>query len=96
MENRVIDDSVNSEVFDDRDLEPYPIRPQHINTESHFWDAFGHNETEVSALYVVRLCQAKGGWMPFTKAELDEVAREDFHFNRLWCLGADEIGRAHF
>jgi len=59
------------------------IKPRDINTSNHFWNAFGNMETEVSAWYIVKLCQEKGGWKPFTKAELDKISGENFWFNRL-------------
>lgn len=61
----------------------YPIKPSHINTKKHFWDAFGNTETESSALFIVRLCQAYGNWFPFSKEELDRISKEDYRFNRL-------------
>lgn len=61
----------------------YPIQPKHINIEKHFWDAFGNSESETAALLIVRLCQQSGGWMPFTKEEIDAHANHNFHFNRL-------------
>jgi len=36
------------------------ISPKDINTKKHFFGAFGNIETEVSANYIVRLCQEKG------------------------------------
>ena len=66
-----------------------PILPAHINTKDHFWDAFGHNETEVSANWIVRLCQELGGWKPFSLEQLTTFyhrwrpANERFDFNRL-------------
>jgi hypothetical protein len=48
------------------------------------WNSFGRYEAEVSAAFIVRLCREKGGWLPFTKAELDAMdARGSFHFNGL-------------
>lgn len=67
----------------------FHIQPKDINTPpgGHFWDAFGENETEVSARYIVRLCQRKGGWHPFTKEEIEKLYNEagykNFEFNRL-------------
>lgn len=60
------------------------ILPEHINTNEHFWNSFGHMETEVSARLIVKLCQKKGGWTPFTQAELDKMdASGNFVFNGL-------------
>ncbi len=61
----------------------YPIQPNHIHTGDHFWDAFSNSETEVSARYIVRLCQENNGWMSFTKEEIDKSSKHDFHFNHL-------------
>ena len=50
----------------------YPIRPGHIDTTSHFWDALGNFEKEISAHWIVRLCQERGSWAPFTREEMKE------------------------
>lgn len=65
-----------------------PVKPKHINTKEHFYDAFGNRETEVSAHYVVLLCQQKGEWLPFTIKEIEELYKskshyDGFEFNRL-------------
>jgi hypothetical protein len=64
-----------------------PIQPADIDIGRHFHDAFGHSETEVSAGYLVRLAQVKGGWVPFTKEEIEafyqKSGHHDFWFNRL-------------
>ena len=69
------------------DKNDYPIQPRHINAKRHFWDAFGNNETEISAGYIVRLCQKLGGWVPFTREQIEafynEAGHTDFWFNRL-------------
>lgn len=66
------------------------IEPSDIDSTKHFWDAFDHAETEVSARYIVRLCQEVGGWVPFTFEQINafyQKARgnkiESFTFNRL-------------
>lgn len=65
----------------------HKIKPKDINTSQHFFDAFDNTETEISAGYIVRLCQKKGGWFPFTKNEIEAFYREsgnvNFTFNRL-------------
>ena len=61
----------------------YPIQPSDINTDQHFFDAFGNTETEISARFLVRMAQQHGCWFDFTKAEIDEFSGEDFWFNRL-------------
>lgn len=66
-----------------------PITPNHINTKNHFWDSFGHNETEISANWIVRFCQERGeGWQPFSREDIDEFYQRKypgkrFGFNRL-------------
>jgi hypothetical protein len=71
----------------------YPIQPKDINTNEHFWDAFGNAETEVSANWLVRFAKAGlVGWRPFTAYELEkfylgeepEPGRMSFRFNRLY------------
>ena len=61
----------------------FDIQPDQIDTPQggHFWDAFGNSETEVSARYVVRLCQEKGGWYPFTREEIEEFYNKSGHQN---------------
>ena len=68
----------------------FPIQPAHIHIGegfSHFWDAFDNMETEVSAYYIIALCQEHGGWVPFTYEEIEERYRKaghrNFTFNRL-------------
>ncbi len=67
------------------------LTPDDFRTDDHYWDAFGNNETEISARWVIRFLQDRGeGWVPFTfdeinayyLAKLDPGAR-DFTFNRL-------------
>lgn len=65
----------------------YPIQPRHINTGNHFFEAFGHMETEISARWIVRFCQPRGNWSPFTFGDLEAFYREGgyrgFWLNRL-------------
>lgn len=61
----------------------YPVQPNHIYTGDHFWEAFGNSETEISARYIVRLCQKVNGWLPFTQEEINAFSKHDFHFNHL-------------
>lgn len=64
-----------------------PIRPEHIDTRRHFFEAFDNMETESSANWIVMLCQEKGNWDPFTMAEIEAFYNKadqiDFWFNRL-------------
>lgn len=47
------------------------ILPSHIDTSKHFWSAFGHHKTEVSANCIVRFCKDRDDtWSPFTLNEL--------------------------
>lgn len=68
----------------------YLIQPNHIYTGDHFWEAFGNLETETSARHIVRLCQARGGWLPFTKEEIDAFSGQNFWFNHLHIHGPDK------
>jgi|GEM_PF-1103025 len=71
----------------------FPIKPSDINIDHrkgfrHLYGAFDNSETEVSAYWIVRLCQQLGTWGPFTKAQIEEVYRkaglkDGFTFNRL-------------
>lgn len=66
------------------------VKPSDINTRVHFWDAFGHYETEVSANYIVRYCQENGNeWQRFTFQQIQDFynrkreRKEVFLFNGL-------------
>lgn len=66
----------------------FPIQPKDIVIKDHLWDAFGNSESEVSAAYIVRLCQEHGSWRPFTEEEIEAFyakcgLRDGFTFNRL-------------
>jgi hypothetical protein len=67
----------------------FPIQPKDIKTTLglHFFDAFDNSETEVSAKWLVRLAQEKGGWFPFTREEIEAFynkgGHKGFWFNRL-------------
>lgn len=61
----------------------FPVQPRDIYAKEIFWEAFGHRETEISALFIVRFCQERGGWVPFTHEEIDAFSKEDFWFNGL-------------
>ncbi len=59
----------------------YAIHPNHINTSQRFHHAFGHYETEGSALILVRFAQQrKKKWEPFTLADIDAFYSEAFRF----------------
>jgi hypothetical protein len=61
----------------------FPIQPGDIYAKNLFWGAFNHHETEVSSLLIVQFCQERGGWIPFSKEEIDVFCKEDFWFNGL-------------
>jgi hypothetical protein len=67
----------------------FEIQPDHIYTPpgGHFWNAFDHSETEVSARYIVRFCKERGGWYSFTREEIEafynKSGYQGFEFNRL-------------
>lgn len=70
------------------------VPPSAIDTSRHFWNAFDNSETETSALWIVRLCQERGGWEPFTVADIEALYHERFprgrfHLNRLTDARAD-------
>ncbi len=69
-------------------LDSFEIQPKDINADRHLWDAFNNMETELSAGYIVRMCQERGGWFPFTQEEIEEFYHRSsghtgFCFNRL-------------
>lgn len=49
------------------------IRPSYIDTspDLHWFDTFGKMEREISARWIVRFCQERGNWGPFTQAEIE-------------------------
>ena len=64
------------------------IKPRDIDASQHFWDAFGNYETEISAWWIVKFCQARNSWAPFFYDELNSFytangRKEHFRFNRL-------------
>jgi len=63
------------QIVEDRD---YPIKPEDIDATRHFFEVFDHTETEISARWVVRLCQEKEHWGPFTEAELTAFYHREF------------------
>lgn len=72
------------------------VKPENVKADGPLWDTFGHNETEVSARWIVRFLQEERpgqGWGPFPEADLQtyyEKGRggpETFHLNRLPAQG---------
>jgi hypothetical protein len=66
----------------------HPIRPEHINIDEHFFDAFNNTETEVSARWIVMMCQRSNCWSPFSDEDIETFYRQNsrfrnFYFNRL-------------
>lgn len=63
------------------------ISPGNIDTSQHFWNAFDHSETEVSANWIVQLCQKHGSWHPFSKKDIEDLYsqkhKDGFTFNKL-------------
>ena len=70
------------------------FEPSDFRSDDHLWDTFSHNETEVSAGWVLRFLQERGdGWRDFTVGEIREFYRcerasvgqrgDGFTFNRL-------------
>lgn len=75
------------------------ISPNDINIKDHFWEAFGNQETEISANWIVRYMQEKGDWVPFTTEEIRDFQNKtcnvdyqrEFYFNNL--LECESDGR---
>ena len=74
------------------------IKPADIATTRHFWNAFGRAEPEVIALWIVRFCTDRGGWLPFRLPDLEKWMYQNGYKgivdlfelpNRWLLLGAD-------
>lgn len=68
--------------------EGYPIQPRDIDGSKHFFGAFGHNETEISAGWIIRFLQERNqSWRPFTYEDINTFCARKysngFRFNRL-------------
>lgn len=71
----------------------YPVNPGDIvytGTSIPFGDRFGNHETDISAYYIVKMCQARTppSWLPFSKDEIEATYKSSGHndgyaFNRL-------------
>lgn len=78
-----------------------PLQPKHIDASKHFFDAFGRNETEVSAGCIIRFFQERGeSWEPFTQdainafySETDFWLHDDLLLNE-W-IKRDDQGNFH-
>jgi hypothetical protein len=64
--------------------------PSAIDTSCHFWDAFGNMEMEISARWIVRLCQNHGSWRAFTWEELSNLYATRGPNDGFWFNGLDE------
>jgi len=72
------------------DVAELAIYPHHIDASKHFYAAFGHCETEESAMELVRFAQERSrGWESFTRADIDTFHRQAFDFNLLTEPGAN-------
>lgn len=92
MAKKVVDESIIT-----TRANKHPIRPEYIGVNDHFWNAFDNSEAEVSALWIVRLCQWAGTWFPFTDEMMEDFYRKnskfsDFSFNRLDTNGFVVLG----
>lgn len=58
------------------------VRPEHIDIREHLFGAFGNVETEISAKWIVRLCQASGIWKAFTLFEVETLYCVNGYFDR--------------
>lgn len=67
----------------------FPISPSDIDVTKHFYDAFGSSEREFSANWIVRFCQKRGNWNPFTYDQINDFYKsertqgDDFEFDGL-------------
>ena len=65
--------------------------PKDIDTSKHFFCAFGNMESKISARHIVRLCQKKNNWLPFTLEEIEliynDYGKHGFIFNKLLSQG---------
>jgi hypothetical protein len=67
----------------------YDIKPLDINAKKHFWNAFGQNEKEISAGWIVRLMQQDNKWNPFTKKDIERFYNQS-GFRNFWFNGLDD------
>ncbi|MFA5202915.1 MAG: hypothetical protein WC708_00675 [Lentisphaeria bacterium] len=65
------------------------FKPENFQTKGHYWDTFGHTETEVSAKWVIRFLKHRNamlkvagrkvpdnGWAPFTYGQINTFYRK--------------------
>ena len=66
-------------------------QPRDINAGRHFWNSFDNREREISAGWIVELCQRNGSWRPFTLDELQAFYSKT-HNENFWFNGLDHLG----
>ena len=52
------------------DTHAVPISPADIKTDLHFSDAFGDFASDVVARQIIKFCQKRNSWNPFTRNEI--------------------------
>lgn len=57
--------------------EDFPIKPQDIDAQRSLSPSFRYANMEMAAARIVRLCQKKQSWDPFTKAEIFRFLYEE-------------------
>lgn len=90
MENKVISELTGMFV-----CVKYPIRPQNINADVYFSEAFKDVDTEISARLLVQFYQKKEGWIAASKEELGSFFGRKFCFYEL-CPENDESNPDNF
>lgn len=67
------------------------LSPIEINTDKHFFGAFGNCETEISARWIVRFCQKQRSWKTFTRKDLTNFyVKELGRVENFWLNGLDK------
>ncbi len=62
-----------------------PIRPRDIESELAFVQTFGKRESEVAAHWIVRYCQARRSWAPFSFDLLVQYCQaHDSRFSKIY------------
>jgi len=74
-----------------------PIQPKDIDTGVHFFNAFegmkDAMETEISANWIVQLCQDMGSWGPFTLGQIQAFYEKWHPGSDFWDNGLFDRGR---
>lgn len=76
----------------------FKVKPEDIDCSKHLFDAYGNNETEISAGWIIRMLQKKGSWAPFTKEDIETFYqaggfKDGFTFNQLVNPGTSFFAR---